>query len=189
MLFRTLIVVLILGIAAPLQKAQAQAAASPLATDFNLITAIDVSDSISRHEEWLQLTGLSRGVVHPGFLSLVREGLMQRIGFMAFTWSSDGQVRIVVPWTGDRRAGRCGPDRRSAPRRPAHRPLALRWQSSGAPCRRRGCRIHRRHDRYRPGRRRRHTPCRRCALPGPESRHQHPERRRRQRGFRSRHAA
>ncbi|WP_420347971.1 DUF1194 domain-containing protein [Pelagibius sp.] len=119
MLFRTLIVVLVLGIAAPLQRAQAQADASTLATDFNLITAIDVSDSISRHEEWLQLTGLSRGVVHPGFLSLVREGLMQRIGFMAFTWSSDGQVRIVVPWTviaGPEDAARIAAQLRDAPR-------------------------------------------------------------------------
>ncbi|HIC82207.1 MAG TPA: DUF1194 domain-containing protein, partial [Kiloniellaceae bacterium] len=124
MLFRTLIVVLILGVAAPLQKAEAQTAAAPLSaaplsTDFNLITAIDVSDSISRHEEWLQLTGLSRGVVHPGFLSLVREGLMQRIGVMAFTWSSDGQVRIVVPWTviaGPEDAARVAAQLRDAPR-------------------------------------------------------------------------
>ncbi|WP_299391701.1 DUF1194 domain-containing protein [Pelagibius sp.] len=119
MLFRTLIVVLILGIAAPLQKAEAQGASAPLSTDFNLITAIDVSDSISRHEEWLQLTGLSRGVVHPSFVSLVREGLMQRIGFMAFTWSSDGQVRIVVPWTviaGPEDAARVAAQLRDAPR-------------------------------------------------------------------------
>ncbi|WP_179953877.1 DUF1194 domain-containing protein [Denitrobaculum tricleocarpae] len=69
-----------------------------ISTDVNLITAVDVSDSITRHEEWLQYTGLARGVVDPHFLSLVDKGLTQRIGFMAFTWSSGGQVRVIVPW-------------------------------------------------------------------------------------------
>ncbi len=58
-----------------------------------------MSDSIDRHEEWLQLTGLSRGVVDPAFLQRISEGQEQRIGFMAYTWSSGGDVRVVVPWT------------------------------------------------------------------------------------------
>ena len=99
MLFRILIAVLFLNITAAIHPAAADNAARPLATDFNLVTAVDVSDSITRHDEWLQYTGLARGVTDQDFLSLIGEGLMQRIGFMAFTWSSDGQLRIIVPWT------------------------------------------------------------------------------------------
>lgn len=71
----------------------------PVDTDFNLVTAIDVSDSITRHDEWLQYSGLRRGVLNPEFLARVSGGLERRIGFVAFTWSSGGQVDVVVPWT------------------------------------------------------------------------------------------
>jgi hypothetical protein len=71
----------------------------PLATDFNLITAIDASDSVNRHDEALQYDGLARGVVDTQFLSRVAEGSERRIGFLAFTWSSGGRIEVVVPWT------------------------------------------------------------------------------------------
>lgn len=71
----------------------------PVATDFNIITAIDVSDSITRHDEWLQYSGLARGVVDPDFLTLIEAGPLKRIGFKAFTWSSGGRISVVVPWT------------------------------------------------------------------------------------------
>jgi len=71
----------------------------PVATDINIITAIDVSDSITQQEERLQYDGLARGVVDPRFLARVAEGPEQRVGFVVFTWSSGGDVRIVVPWT------------------------------------------------------------------------------------------
>ena len=68
-------------------------------TDVNLITAVDVSGSISRRDEWLQLTGLSRAVVHPDFLALLRQGYFGRVGFVLYTWSSDNRYQVVVPWT------------------------------------------------------------------------------------------
>jgi Ca-activated chloride channel family protein len=68
-------------------------------TDANLITAIDVSDSIGRHEEWLQQTGLVRALLHPGFLDAATAGPNRRIGFAVFTWSSDGRFDVLVPWT------------------------------------------------------------------------------------------
>lgn len=71
----------------------------PLATDINIITAVDVSDSITRHDEWLQYSGLASAVVDPQFLARVAEGPAQRVGFLAFTWSSGGDVNIIVPWT------------------------------------------------------------------------------------------
>jgi Ca-activated chloride channel homolog len=71
----------------------------PQGTDFNLITAVDVSDSITRHDEWLQYSGLARGVLDPAFLGRIAEGMEQRIGFMAYTWSSGGNFEVIVPWT------------------------------------------------------------------------------------------
>ncbi len=109
MLFRRLIPALF-GLAfaaaapAPAQDLAGAALASrdhpmPLATDINIITAIDVSDSITQQEEGLQYDGLARGVVDPRFLARIAEGRKQRVGFIAFTWSSGGDVRVVVPWT------------------------------------------------------------------------------------------
>jgi hypothetical protein len=109
MLFRRLIPALF-GLAfaaaapAPAQELVGSALASrahpmPMDTDINIITAIDVSDSITQQEERLQYDGLARGVVDRRFLARVAEGAEQRVGFVVFTWSSGGDVRIVVPWT------------------------------------------------------------------------------------------
>ncbi|WP_198032616.1 DUF1194 domain-containing protein [Mesorhizobium sp. WSM2561] len=68
-------------------------------TDANVVTAIDVSDSIGRYEEWLQQTGLVRALVHPDFLRAATAGPRRRIGFAVFTWSSDGKFDLLVPWT------------------------------------------------------------------------------------------
>ena len=106
MLFRRLILAVLVFIGTTAAPAMAQTAGlasrdhampdhpTPLATDFNIVTAIDVSDSIDRHEEWLQMTGLARGVVDPAFLQRITEGQEQRIGFMAFSWSSGGDVNV-----------------------------------------------------------------------------------------------
>lgn len=76
-----------------------QPASAPGDTDVNVVTAIDVSDSVGRHEEWLQQTGLARAVIAPAFLESVAAGSRRRIGFAAFAWSSDGRFEMVVPWT------------------------------------------------------------------------------------------
>jgi hypothetical protein len=108
MLFRRLAFVLFALLTWGVAPASAQGPAAglasrehpmPTATDFNIITAVDVSDSITRHDEWLQYTGLARGVLDPAFLARIAEGRERRVGFMAFTWSSGGDVRIIVPWT------------------------------------------------------------------------------------------
>lgn len=70
-----------------------------LPTDLDIITAVDASDSITRHDEWLQYAGLARAVTHTDFLSEVANGHNGRVGFTLFTWSSHGDVRVVVPWT------------------------------------------------------------------------------------------
>jgi hypothetical protein len=69
-----------------------------LATDANIITALDVSDSVMRHDEWLQFQGLAKAVAHPAFLHAITSGRHRRIGFAVFAWSSDGALTLVVPW-------------------------------------------------------------------------------------------
>src|SRR3546814_5769445 len=103
MLFRllTLFLFSLLSLPAAAQDGPAALASRdhplPLATDFNLITAVDVSDSITPDDEHLQYSGLARGVLDPQFLARIAEGAEQRIGFVAFTWSSGGQVGVIVP--------------------------------------------------------------------------------------------
>lgn len=74
------------------------AARAEHAVDANLVTALDLSDSIMRHEEWIELDGIRRAVSHPDFLAAILAGRHRRIGFAAFTWSSHGDLREVVPW-------------------------------------------------------------------------------------------
>jgi len=78
----------------------APVAATPLLpTDANLITAIDVSGSISPQAEALEFDGLVDAIVHPAFLQTVAAGHHGRVGFAAFTWSSHGHFMTLVPWT------------------------------------------------------------------------------------------
>jgi hypothetical protein len=85
------------AVCAPVQASEAFF--QDMRTDANVITAIDVSDSIGRHEEWLQQTGLVRALMDPRFVDAATGGLHRRIGFAVFTWSSDGRFDALVPWT------------------------------------------------------------------------------------------
>jgi hypothetical protein len=72
---------------------------APIANDVNLITALDVSDSIMRHEEWLQVEGLAAAVASAAVLDAIAGGRCGRIGFAVYTWSSAGRFQMIVPWT------------------------------------------------------------------------------------------
>ena len=80
--------------------AAAGAGPEPLATDANLVTAIDVSGSVDGHAERLELLGMAAALEHPAVLQAIAAGHHRRIGFAAFTWSSAGGAFIeLVPWT------------------------------------------------------------------------------------------
>jgi hypothetical protein len=68
-------------------------------TDVNLVTALDVSDSVMRHEEWLEVEGLAKAVMSAAVLDAIAGGPHGRISFTVHTWSSAGRFEIVVPWT------------------------------------------------------------------------------------------
>jgi Protein of unknown function (DUF1194) len=75
------------------------AAEAQTQSDVNLITALDVSDSIMRHEEWLEVEGLAKAVTSAAVLDAIAGGRYGRIGFAVYTWSSAGRFHVVVPWT------------------------------------------------------------------------------------------
>jgi hypothetical protein len=74
------------------------AIAADLPTDANLVTAIDVSGSIGPQGEMLQFDSISKAIVDPDFLQTVARGYHGRIGFAVFTWSSQGDFTMPVPW-------------------------------------------------------------------------------------------
>jgi Ca-activated chloride channel family protein len=77
----------------------APAIGDQVATDANLVTGLDVSDSIMRHHEWIEFDGVARAIVHPRFLEAVFSGHHGRIGFAVYVWSSHDNFRVIVPWT------------------------------------------------------------------------------------------
>jgi hypothetical protein len=70
-----------------------------LRTDANILTALDVSDSIDEPAVALQFEGMARAVLAPEFLQAVSAGTHGRIGFAVYTWAAGRNLRIVLPWT------------------------------------------------------------------------------------------
>jgi hypothetical protein len=65
-------------------------------TDANLVTAIDMSDSVGAESRRLQLEGLAAAIRAPETLAAIRRGERGRVGFMVFAWHRNQYV--VVPW-------------------------------------------------------------------------------------------
>lgn len=69
------------------------------ATDVNLVTALDLSNSMMRHEEWLEFEGLADAVESDLFLDALAAGRHGRAGFAVVVWSSGRSPQVIVPWT------------------------------------------------------------------------------------------
>jgi Ca-activated chloride channel family protein len=85
-------------VVASLQSAHAYDS-SLLPTDANVLTALDVSDSIDGHDAALQFEGVAEAVLAPDFLQVIRAGRHGRIGFAVYTWAAGRNLSLVVPWT------------------------------------------------------------------------------------------
>lgn len=66
-------------------------------TDANIITGLDISDSISTVETQLQVDGMARAIRDPEILAAIQRGHYQRIGFAVFAWA-DGDYPVLVSW-------------------------------------------------------------------------------------------
>jgi hypothetical protein len=82
-----------------LQPAVAQADGLAPSTDANVLTALDVSDSIGQPDAALQFEGVAEAVLAAEFLEMVDAGEHGRIGFAVYTWAAGRNLRVVVPWT------------------------------------------------------------------------------------------
>jgi hypothetical protein len=89
---------LLAGVIVTAVSAEARAGGAP-ATDANLVTALDVSDSIMRHEEWIEFAGMIHALERDDFVDAVAAGSHGRIGFAVIVWSSGAQPEVIVPWT------------------------------------------------------------------------------------------
>jgi hypothetical protein len=66
--------------------------------DADIITAIDGSSSMTRLKRMIEYIGLAKAVMDVDFLARVASGPNGRVGFTAFSWSSDGNIDVIVPW-------------------------------------------------------------------------------------------
>jgi hypothetical protein len=82
----------------PMSPARLHAQQSDIETDANVLTALDVSDSIDPEAALLQFEGIARAVLDPDFLHTVAAGSHGRVGFSMFTWAAGRNRRVIVPW-------------------------------------------------------------------------------------------
>jgi hypothetical protein len=67
------------------------------ATDTNIVTGLDISNSISPDDVQRELAGLAQAIRDPRVMKAIKAGRHGRIGFAVFAWHH-GQFPPVVPW-------------------------------------------------------------------------------------------
>jgi hypothetical protein len=72
--------------------------ADEIATDANIVTALDISDSIGLDALRLEIEGMARAIRSPEVLAAIQSGRYGRIGFAVFAWHHN-QFPEVVAWT------------------------------------------------------------------------------------------
>lgn len=80
------------------RPAPAQDLAQDLATDVNIVTALDISDSVDQSDMRIELSGMARAIRDPRVLEAIRMGERRRIGFAVFGWHHN-QFPMIVAWT------------------------------------------------------------------------------------------
>jgi Ca-activated chloride channel homolog len=75
------------------------AMAGAIATDANIVTGLDISDSIGLDELRLEMEGMARAIRSPKVLQAFRSGPNGRIGFAVFAWHHNQLPIMVLPWT------------------------------------------------------------------------------------------
>lgn len=67
-------------------------------TDVNIVTALDISNSISLEQMRMELDGLAQAIRDPRVLRAIGTGRHRRIGFAVFAWHH-GAFPVVASWT------------------------------------------------------------------------------------------
>jgi Ca-activated chloride channel homolog len=71
--------------------------ADELRTDTNIVTGLDISDSIDAHETRLEIEGMARAIRSPEFQAAIQQGRHGRVGFAVFLWADDS-LPVFVSW-------------------------------------------------------------------------------------------
>jgi hypothetical protein len=74
------------------------AAAEEIVTDVNIVTGLDISNSVDFAEMKVELAGMARAIRDPAVLAAIRTGRHRRIGFTVFAWHHQ-QFPVIVSWT------------------------------------------------------------------------------------------
>jgi Ca-activated chloride channel family protein len=75
-----------------------QPAVAEILTDANIVTALDVSDSIDPRTAAIEIGGMAQAIRAPEILQAIRSGRHGRIGFAIFAWR-DGAFPELVSWS------------------------------------------------------------------------------------------
>jgi hypothetical protein len=74
------------------------AGAAELATDANIVTALDISDSVDPHSMAIEINGMAEAIRAPEIVQAIQGGRHGRIGFAIFAWR-DGAYPELLSWT------------------------------------------------------------------------------------------
>jgi hypothetical protein len=74
------------------------AAGDELATDANIVTALDISESVDPEAAATEIQGMAQAIRAPEIIEAIQAGRHRRIGFAIFAWR-DGAYPELVSWT------------------------------------------------------------------------------------------
>lgn len=69
-----------------------------LATDVNIVTALDISESVDTVGVRIMIEGMAQAITAPDVLAAIRSGRHHQIGFAVFAWHQ-GIYPDIVSWT------------------------------------------------------------------------------------------
>jgi Ca-activated chloride channel homolog len=71
--------------------------ADAIVTDANIVSGLDISESIAPDDLRLEIEGMAHAIRSPEVIAAIQGGRYGRIGFAVFAWHHD-QFPVVVPW-------------------------------------------------------------------------------------------
>ena len=78
--------------------ASGSAAAAEPVTDANIVTALDISDSVDPHSMTIEIDGMAQAIRAPEIIQAIQGGRHRRIGFAIFAWR-EGAYPELISWT------------------------------------------------------------------------------------------
>jgi hypothetical protein len=88
------VILLVLGLALTVDG---PALSADAVTDANIVTGLDISNSIGPDQVQLELAGLAKAIRDPRVMTAIKAGKRGRIGFAVFAWHH-GQFPTAVAW-------------------------------------------------------------------------------------------